>query len=157
MFDAAGHLVGEILIERPAHREVHHLKPTTDAEDRLVLGLRPSDQQKLRPIARGVAVVTPRMTRLSVVRRIDIGAAGKKDPVQLVVDRTECLLVVTDERNHPRKCTNQRERADIPLAHHPGCRDVGRNPADALKSLSRNADNWTRRQGLRLEVKRFEV
>src|ERR1700723_1439861 len=62
----------DVLIKTAAAGDVDRLDAATDAEDLLVRGQRPADQQQFWPDAGRVGVVAEIVARLAIVGRIDV-------------------------------------------------------------------------------------
>src|SRR5947207_603366 len=74
VLDRPGHLFADILKQRSAGGEVDELHATTNAENRLAFGHRPSRQRELDTVAVSVSLVAQRVLLRSIRRWIDVGA-----------------------------------------------------------------------------------
>src|SRR5262245_43642266 len=79
------------------------------------------------------------MRCLAVRGRVDVGAAGKKDSVELFVDAAKGLVV--HKRNEPRNGAGARESENVSLTHGPRRWNLRRDAAEALQRLRGDADD----------------
>ena len=73
--------VGQVLDQRPAARDVHHLHAAADAEQRQVALERAARQRELERVALGHRPGRLRMRLGAVGGRVDVGAAGEQQAV----------------------------------------------------------------------------
>ena len=80
--DGTGTLARQVLIERPAQRDVQDLDAAADREDRLGLGPGLADQRELDRVARRVHLAEGGVRRRPVAGRRDVLAPGQHQPIQ---------------------------------------------------------------------------
>ena len=127
--------VGEVLDERPAMGDRHHLQASADAQQRQVaLSCRPA-QQQLTGVALDTRRVHGRMRLGPVVRRSHVGAADEDESVEAI----EYVGIGGVRREQHGPATGLAHRIDVPLVEQgrgdlpgapPGGLDVGRQADD---------------------------
>ena len=76
--------LGEVLVQRAAERDVHHLHPAADREHGQVAIERRAQQRDLEAVALGHGADRLGVRRGAVAGRIDVGSAGEDEPVEAV-------------------------------------------------------------------------
>ena len=105
--------VGEVLVQRPALRDVDQLHPAADPEERHVALQGPPGQRDLERVALGHRMDDLGMARRAVRGRVDVGAAREDQGVEEVED----LVGVVDEhvvhRQDQRHATGAVDGVDV--------------------------------------------
>src|ERR1700752_2808447 len=88
--------VGQVLMQSAAQRDVDHLGPATDAQQRYAAPDRPLDQRELQRVTLAVIgdrLVGGRVWLLPIAFRDDIPSAGDDQPIQPVENSRRDLPV----------------------------------------------------------------
>ena len=106
-------VVGQVLVERAAARDVHHLHAAADAEERHVALHRPARERELERVALRHRP-GGRLVRLgAVARRVHVGAAGEQQAVDQVEQRFGLLDRGRVGRQHQRDAAGALDGVDV--------------------------------------------
>src|SRR5207302_1046619 len=105
-------LAREVLIQRPAQRDVQDLDAATDGEDREPASLRAGDERQLDGIAAGVGLAELGVRDRTIAGRLDVLPTGEHQPLD-PVERGARGVGLEDRRHEERNQAGAREGADV--------------------------------------------
>jgi hypothetical protein len=134
-------VVREVLVQRPAARDVHHLHAAADAEERQVTLHRPRRERQLERVALGRRA-RGRGVRLGAVgRRVHVGAAREQQAVEHVEHAVGVLDGGRVGREQQRDAAGALDGVDVAAGQQDGL-GVPDAPARALERGAQADDGW---------------
>ena len=127
----ARNLLGEVLDEIAAARDVQQLKSAADRERRHVLLERCGEQSQFPRVAARLRHIRLRMRLGAVERRVDVGAPGEHNAVQRLERLRDALLARWDQDRTPARSL---DRVDVVERDQRG-REVPDSPAAAMATM----------------------
>ena len=106
-------VVGQVLLERAAARDVHELHAAADAEQRDVALERAARQCDLERVALGPRALGHRVRLGAVAGGVEVGAAGEDQPVDDVEHLVGVALGLGVGRDHQREAAGGLDGVDV--------------------------------------------